>query len=98
MRKPVIARTRWHRPKGKFTNEAPNTKCLDTPFDITGHTLKNGQIFFGVTFGPCNTITSWHGSVSGTTYSTTWALSVGVLFIKAQTSASDVNRSEHYRS
>jgi Avidin family len=61
--------------KGKFTNNAPNTKCLGTIFDIVGHTLKNGQIFFGVTFTPCNTITSWHGSVAGTTYSTTWALS-----------------------
>jgi hypothetical protein len=32
---------------GKFTNNAPNTLCIGTPYDIVGHTLKNGGVFFG---------------------------------------------------
>jgi hypothetical protein len=61
---------------GKFTNNAPNTLCMGTTYDIVGHTLQNGRVFFGVTFpAPCHTITSWRGTVSGTTYTTTFALS-----------------------
>jgi len=62
--------------KGKFTNNAPNTLCMGIPYDIVGQILKDGRVFFGVTFpSPCHTITSWRGTVSGDTYATTFSLS-----------------------
>jgi hypothetical protein len=55
--------------RGSFTNHKKGTECKGVAYPVEGHLLPNG-LFFGVTFPPCLTVTTWHGTFSGNTIQT----------------------------
>jgi len=59
--------------KGTFVNNAAGFSCKGTPYDVAG-AVKGADLFFYVTFGPCNTITVWRGRMKGAEISTQWEL------------------------
>lgn len=60
--------------KGQFTNNAAGYKCIGTPYDIVGHSLKTG-FFFATTFPPCYSFASWRGEVRGNSITMSYVLS-----------------------
>jgi len=60
--------------KGTFVNKAEGFECQNTPFDVTGRLFRSSEIFFVVTFGPCNTVTRWRGNIRGSKMRTYWLL------------------------
>lgn len=57
--------------KGTYINREKTTSCKYTSYPAAGK-ISGNSIFFGVDFAACDTIASWHGTVQGTTITTSW--------------------------
>ncbi|MGY3622008.1 avidin/streptavidin family protein [Bradyrhizobium sp. USDA 10063] len=50
--------------RGTYVNNAPDTQCIGSPFDLSGQ-LKGRMIIFYVNFTGCYTVTEWRGVLRG---------------------------------
>jgi hypothetical protein len=55
--------------KGNYVNNAPNTECIGSPYDLRGK-LDGHKVIFYVDFSDCFTVTEWRGAFAAANMST----------------------------